>query len=162
MAEHVLYRKLEIELPRDEVFAFFADAGNLERITPPELNFHILTPQPIGIARGTLIDYRLRLRGLPISWRTEISVWDPPNEFVDRQLRGPYKQWIHRHTFTELGPRRTLIEDQVRYRLPFEPLGDLAHFIVKRELTYIFDFRQKAVKKILGETASDRPLAAVG
>jgi ligand-binding SRPBCC domain-containing protein len=162
MAEHVLKRELEIDLAREEAFAFFADAGNLERITPPELNFHILTPQPIEIAEGTLIDYRLRLRGLPLRWRTEISVWDPPNEFVDRQLHGPYKQWIHRHTFTELGPGRTLIEDEVRYRLPFEPLGDLFHFIVKRELAYIFDFRQKAVVKILGRSVAERPLAAVG
>lgn len=162
MSEHVLSRKLELELPRDEVFAFFADAGNLERITPPGLNFHILTPQPIELARGTLIDYRLRLRGLPISWRTEISVWDPPNEFVDRQLRGPYEQWIHRHTFIELGPRRTLIEDEVRYRLPFEPIGDIAHFFVRRELAYIFDFRQTAVAEILGERVLHRPVAAIG
>jgi ligand-binding SRPBCC domain-containing protein len=150
MAEHTLRRTLTLALPRGRVFAFFADAGNLERITPSELNFHILTEQPIEIGQGTLIDYKLRLRGLPLRWRTEISVWDPPNEFVDRQLSGPYRQWIHRHAFTELGPEETLIEDEVRYRLPLEPIGDVAHFIVRRELAYIFDYRQKAVAEILG------------
>jgi len=151
MAEHILTRELTLDLPRPEVFDFFADAGNLERITPPELNFKIITPQPINIHKGTLIDYRLRLRGLPIKWRTEISLWEPPFEFVDQQLIGPYRQWIHRHTFTELEPSKTLIEDEVRYRIPFEPLGDVAHFIVKRELAYIFDFRQNAVAEILGK-----------
>lgn len=149
MAEHILTRRLTLDLPRQEVFDFFADAGNLERITPPELNFHIITPQPIDIKQGVLIDYKLSMRGLPLNWRTEISVWNPPFEFVDQQLTGPYKQWIHRHTFTEIEPAKTLIEDEVRYRLPFEPLGDAAHFFVKRELAYIFDYRQTAVAEIL-------------
>lgn len=149
MAEHVLKRSLTLNLPRERVFDFFADAANLERITPPQLNFHIVTQQPIDLKEDALIDYKLKLRGLPLIWRTVISVWRPPFEFVDEALKSPYKQWIHRHTFTEIGENKTLIEDEVRYRLPFEPFGDLAHFIVRRELNYIFDFRQKTVAEIL-------------
>jgi ligand-binding SRPBCC domain-containing protein len=153
MAEHILTRSLTLDVPREEAFAFFADAGNLERITPPELNFHIVTPQPIDIQQGTLIDYELRMRGFPVKWRTEISMWEPPFRFVDQQLRGPYSQWIHTHTFTELEINKTLIEDEVRYRLPFEPFGDIAHFFVSRELEYIFGYRQKAVAEELGNPA---------
>lgn len=153
MAEHTITRELTLPLPIEQVFDFFADARNLERITPPELKFHIVTPQPIDIKHGTLIDYNLRLRGLPVSWRTEISEWNPPHHFVDRQLKGPYAQWIHRHTFTELEPGKTLIEDEVKYRLPLEPLGDLIHFLIHRELKYIFNFRQKMVAELLGTTA---------
>ena len=154
MAEHVLKRELTVERPIAEVFDFFADAGNLERITPPQLNFHIITAQPIDIRKGTLIDYRLLLRGLPMTWRTEISDWEPPHRFVDRQLSGPYKQWIHTHSFTELGPRETSIKDEVRYRLPFEPFGDIAHFIVRGELEKIFDFRQRTVAELLRKPSS--------
>lgn len=146
MAEHILTRKLTLDRPTAEVFEFFADAANLERITPPELNFRILTPQPLTLAKGSLIDYRLSLFGFPINWQTEISTWEPPYEFVDRQLKGPYKQWIHRHTFTAVGPEQTLIEDEVKYRLPLEPLGDLVHFIVRRQLDHIFDFRQSVIR----------------
>jgi len=153
MAEHVLTRSIELDLPREEVFAFFSNAANLERITPPELGFRIVTAQPIKLEKGALIDYNLSLHGIPMSWRTEITTWDPPHEFVDTQLRGPYSQWIHRHTFTELAPGKTLIEDEVRYRLPLEPLGDLAHFIVRGQLERIFNFRQTAVSKLLLKTA---------
>ena len=152
MSEYIFKSTVTIEAPREEVFEFFADAGNLERITPPELNFHIVTPQPIDIHQGTLIDYKLKMRGIPMKWRTEISVWEPPVRFVDQQLRGPYSQWIHTHTFTEIGPNETLMEDEVRYRLPFEPIGDIAHFFVGREVQYIFDFRRKAVEEIFQQT----------
>lgn len=148
MAEHVLERKQIIERPREEVFDFFADAGNLEKITPPELQFHIITPQPIDIRRGALIDYRLKLRGIPVTWKTEITEWNPPNVFVDSALKSPYRQWIHLHRFISGENGETIMEDIVRYRLPLEPLGDLAHWYVKKELNYIFDYRYKAIEEI--------------
>ena len=147
--EYILKRSLTLNLPRTEVFDFFADAGNLERITPPVLNFHIVTPQPIEMREGPIINYQLKLRGFPVNWETVISKWNPPFEFVDEAVKSPYKQWIHRHTFTEIDNKTTLIEDEVKYRLPFAPVGNLAHFIVKKELDYIFDFRQKKVMEIL-------------
>ena len=159
MAEHQLERTLTIDLPIEETFGFFADAGNLEKITPPELNFSILTPQPIAIRKGTLIDYRLKLRGFPITWKTVISEWKPPFSFVDKALKSPYKQWIHRHIFRSLPNGSTEIQDLVSYRLPFEPLGDLGHWYVRKELEYVFDYRQKIVTELLrtDRTLSDRP-----
>ena len=148
MAEHILERRQIIERPLDEVFAFFADAGNLERITPPELNFHIVTPQPINIKKGALIDYKLKLRGISLTWKTEITEWNPPFSFTDSALKSPYKQWIHRHEFAAGENGETIMKDIVRYRLPFEPFGDLAHFYVKKELNYIFDYRCKVIEGI--------------
>lgn len=148
MAEHILEKKQIIEDSRTKVFEFFADAGNLEKITPPELNFHIITPQPIDIKKGALIDYKLKLRGIPITWKTEITQWNPPFDFVDTALKSPYQQWIHLHTFEEGERGETIMRDVVRYRLPFEPLGDIAHFYVKKELNYIFDYRYKVIEEI--------------
>lgn len=149
MGEHILEREQIIRRPRAEVFEFFADVVNLERITPPELNFHIITPQPIEVKIGTLIDYELKLRGIPITWKTEITKWNPPHEFVDTALKSPYKQWIHLHIFEEgADAGETIMKDIVRYRLPLEPLGDIAHFYVKKELAYIFDYRRKVIEEI--------------
>jgi ligand-binding SRPBCC domain-containing protein len=149
MSEYVLEREQIFRRPRAEVFEFFADAANLERITPPELNFHIITPQPIEVRKGTLIDYELKLRGIPIKWKTEITQWNPPHDFVDTALRSPYKQWIHLHVFEERADgRETYMKDLVRYRLPLEPLGDIAHFYVKKELAYIFYYRRQVIEKI--------------
>lgn len=149
MAEYILERTQIIDLPREQVFDFFADAGNLERITPPELNFHIITQQPIDIKKGCLIDYQLKMRGIPIKWKTEITQWNPPFDFIDSALKSPYKQWIHLHKFNVGENGETIMEDTVRYRLPFEPFGDFALWFVRKELNYIFDYRKKVVEKIL-------------
>jgi ligand-binding SRPBCC domain-containing protein len=146
--DHVLHTTLELPLPVEGVFPFFAEAGNLQRITPPELGFEILTPQPVEMRRGTLLDYRLSLFGVPFRWRTEIAAWDPPHGFIDVQLSGPYAVWEHTHAFapTEAG---TLIDDQVRFSLPLSPLGDLAYPLVRRQLARIFAYRQRAVTAAL-------------
>jgi ligand-binding SRPBCC domain-containing protein len=150
MRIHVLERKQRIELPLAEVFPFYADAANLERITPPWLGFEVTTPKPIEMAVGTLIDYRLRLHGVPVRWRTRIEAWDPPHRFVDAQLSGPYSLWHHTHTFRADGPRATILGDRVRYAIPFGPLGELARaLLVARDLEQIFDYRQEAVADLL-------------
>ena len=136
----------------DEVFGFFADAANLEAITPPWLRFRIVTPKPIHMAAGTLIEYRLALHRIPIRWLTRIEVWEPGERFVDVQLRGPYRLWHHTHSF-EAREGGTLVGDRVRYALPLGPLGELAHrALVRRDLERIFDFRHERVARRLGRT----------
>jgi ligand-binding SRPBCC domain-containing protein len=145
------------QLPRDckEVFAFFAEAGNLELITPPELRFRIITPPPMTMALGTLIEYRLRLFGIPFTWLTRICRWHPPHEFVDEQLRGPYRLWVHTHRFYA-ADGGTRMEDEVRYRLPFFPAGETAYLLVKWQLGRIFTFRRRAIATLLSRRSSDQ------
>lgn len=145
----VLERAQRIERPRDEVFAFFEDATNLERLTPPFLRFAILTPAPVHMAEGTLIDYRIALFGVPVRWRTRIEEYRPPERFVDAQLRGPYRAWRHTHELTCDGPSATWMRDRVEYELPLGPLGAVAHAVfVRRTLARIFDFRRDAITRI--------------
>jgi ligand-binding SRPBCC domain-containing protein len=133
----------------DDVFAFFADAFNLEEITPPWLRFRVVTPGPIEMAPGTLIEYRLRLHGVPVTWLTRIETWEPGERFTDVQVRGPYRSWHHTHSF-EPHPDGTLVRDSVHYELPLGPLGRLAHAaFVRRDLERIFDFRHERVARWL-------------
>lgn len=145
---HRLSVSMKLPLPIERVFSFFADASNLERITPPQLRFHIVSPQPVAMASGAIIDYRLRLLGVPFRWRTIIASWEPPFCFVDEQLRGPYRIWVHTHRFHETGGITT-ISDEVRYALPCGPLGELAFPFVYPMLLYIFHFRRRAIRTLL-------------
>lgn len=153
MREFTYETELLIEAPLAVVFHFFSRAENLQLLTPARLHFEILTPLPIEMHLGVLIDYRLRLHGIPFRWQSEITVWQPPHRFVDLQRRGPYKKWEHEHTFEERGDS-TLMRDKVRYALPgwiFAPLVDSA--LVRGQLEEIFRFRSEAVQQFL----RDRP-----
>ena len=149
MKVHRLERHQRLAAPLERVFDFFAEAHNLERITPPWLRFELLGDGPVEMGIGTLIDYRLHVHRLPIRWRSRIEEWEPGRAFVDRQLRGPYRLWHHRHTFTRDGDA-TLVRDEVTYALPLGRLGDLAHpLFVRRDLERIFEYRHQAVQEIL-------------
>ena len=142
-----LKTQLWLPAPRERVFAFFADAGNLEILTPPWLNFEILTPRPIPMHPGALIDYRIRLRGLPLRWRTEIAEWQPPERFVDRQLRGPYRQWVHEHRFVERDGGTDCL-DVVRYAVLGGALVD--RLFVRRDVEKIFAYRREKMQELFG------------
>ena len=150
--QYQLVRSQRIERPLPEVFGFFADAGNLEAITPPFLRFRIITPRPIEMRAGTRIEYRLSLWGVPVRWRTLISCFEPDRRFVDEQESGPYAHWHHLHEFEPEG-QATRVHDRVTYRLPFGPLGRLVHGVwVERQLHAIFDYRSTAIARLLAET----------
>ena len=140
----------EMSIPRNlrDVFEFFSNASNLEVITPPEMRLEILTEMPIVMASGVLISYRLRILGCPIKWQSRITSWNPPHEFVDEQVSGPYQEWVHTHTFKEI-PGGTAISDSVKYRLPFGPLGEIALPIVRRQLARMFQHRQQSIERVL-------------
>ena len=150
---HTLRREQRLPGTPDDVFEFFADARNLESITPPLLRFRVLGAGPDGAGMGTgaLIRYRLRVHRVPVGWLTAIREWDPPHRFVDEQLRGPYALWHHTHTF-EPAPdgEGTLMTDVVRYALPFGPLGELARrLFVARDVEAIFDYRAEKIRELL-------------
>ena len=147
MRTHRYTSEIVLAAPRDEVFAFFSDAANLEALTPELLRFRILTATPIEMRRGVRIDYRLRVRGLPVGWRSEITHWLPPWRFVDRQLRGPYRLWIHEHEFEERGAA-TMCRDRVTWSAPGGPL--VARFLVAPDLERIFAWRRAELVRRFG------------
>jgi ligand-binding SRPBCC domain-containing protein len=150
-----------LPVPRADVFPFFAAAENLERLTPPWLHFRILTPTPFAMRRGALIDYRIRLHGLPLRWRTEIAEWEPPFRFVDTQLRGPYRLWVHTHTFTDV-PGGTRCDDEIRYAVPGGRLVDT--LFVRSQVERIFAYRQGVLNELFCRppriTGAEHPRAA--
>jgi len=144
-----LQRSQRIDRPLPEVFSFFADAANLQAITPPYLGFEILTPQPIAMRTGARIDYRISLLGVPMTWRTLISTWEPNVRFVDEQISGPYASWHHTHSFEADGDA-TVVSDVVEYRMPLGRLGRVARTLfVARTLDKIFDYRSEATERAL-------------
>lgn len=157
MSERVLERAQRVELGIEDTFSLFADAFNLEALTPPLLRFRVITPGPIEMGVGTRIEYRLRLHGVPVRWLTRIEAWDPPHRFVDNQLRGPYGLWHHTHEFEPDGDG-TLIHDRVRYRIGWGPAGALAHrLFVRRDLERIFDYRREAIRNLIATAHPPRP-----
>jgi ligand-binding SRPBCC domain-containing protein len=144
---HEIEREVVLPRPLADVFPFFADARNLERLTPPWLRFEVMTPGEIAMREGTRIDYRLRVHGIPIRWTSEITRWDPPHVFVDEQLRGPYRLWRHTHRFEETkGGTRAI--DHVAYAVPG---GALVHaLVVKRDVEKIFDYRTERLAELFG------------
>ena len=146
----MLERAQIVPAPPGDVFPFFADAFNLEAITPPLLRFAVVTPAPITMGVGAFIQYRLRVHGVPVRWDTLIQAWEPPRRFVDVQVRGPYRLWNHTHELSALDDGRTLMRDTVRYALGFGALGALAHrLIVRRDLEAIFAYRAQRVPQLL-------------
>ncbi len=150
MRIHLLERSQRVEVPVEEAFAFYGDALNLEPLTPPWLHFEVATPGELTFQPGTLLDYRLRLHGVPVRWRTRIEIWEPPTRFVDTQVKGPYSLWEHTHLFEKDGDAATVIHDRIRYAIPLGPLGAIAQrLFVRRDLERIFDYRRDAVAERL-------------
>ncbi len=150
MRVHEFQSEIFLPLPPEKIFPFFADATNLQILTPPWLNFKILTPLPILMREGTLIDYQLRVHAIPVRWCSRITLWQPPLRFADEQIRGPYRQWIHEHFFE---PRNggTLARDVVQYAVPFDFLTH--KFFVRRDMEKIFAFRARELQKRFSKSA---------
>lgn len=149
---HVLEDILEIPAPLPEVFSFFEKASNLGRITPPQLRMTLLTPEPVRMATGTVLDYTISVRGMPLRWTSVIAHYDPPHRFVDVQIRGPYGFWHHTHEF-QASAEGTRIRDRVVYQLPFGPVGRLINrLMVARDVQAIFEYREKTLRRIFNST----------
>ncbi|MFN9518848.1 MAG: SRPBCC family protein, partial [Bacteroidota bacterium] len=143
MKPHILETKTIIHRPLSEVFSFFSKAENLNELTPPELHFKILTPMPIEMKQGIYIDYRIKLNGIPFSWKTLISTWEPPHRFVDEQIKGPYMRWHHTHSFKSVDENTTEMTDRIEYLSPgwiLEPL--INRLFVQKKVEAIFVYRE--------------------
>jgi ligand-binding SRPBCC domain-containing protein len=166
MGDYVLERRLWLPRPRPEVFAFFADARNLSRVTPPVRQPRWLRPPPEALAAGDVMDFSVRLAGWPVRWRVFIREFDPPYRFVDVAIWGPFTRWEHRHRFIEGleaddpgGPVGTWIEDRVTYRVPIGALGRLAHgLVVRRRIAAMFAYRDRRLREIFGSAPVSPPL----
>lgn len=157
MTVHTIETEVWLPKPLDIVFPFFAAARNLATLTPPWLRFSVLTPSPIQLKPGALIDYRLHLHGIPIRWQSEITAWQPPHRFVDEQRRGPYRRWIHEHTFVEHNGG-TLARDRVQYAVSG---GSLVNYLfVARDLQRVFAFRKETLLRIFGSVTGEHDVAA--
>ncbi len=149
MQTYRLKKSIWLAQPRAIIFDFFSNPRNLDRLTPAWLNFAILTPATSAIQQGSLLNYRLRIRGIPMRWQSEISIWDPPHRFVDRQTRGPYSLWVHEHTFEELD-NGTVVGDNVEYAVPGGSL--VQKFLVAPDLERIFNYRHKILNDLFNRT----------
>lgn len=152
MKTYLLQRKQLVPKPLSEVFAFFSKPENLGRLTPKNLGFQNLTPSPINMKEGALIDYTIKIAGIPVRWTTLITLYEPPHRFVDVQLKGPYSYWHHTHTFLKTDDG-TLITDEVQYALPFGILGNVIHELaVKHQLDHIFSRRGEIIQHIFSQS----------
>ena len=143
-----LERQILVPAPLDVVFEFFSDATNLERLTPDFLKFRIVTPTPIPMGEGIFIDYRLRVHGIPMKWRSRIAIWEPPYRFVDEQVKGPYRSWYHEHLF-EAGDGGTWVRDHVRYQVPGWILAPVMHrYMIRPDVERIFDYRTAVLTEL--------------
>jgi ligand-binding SRPBCC domain-containing protein len=151
MKIRTLERTQIVQRPRAETFKFFSDARNLKRLTPAFLQFKFLATPPAVMHPGALIDYQIRLYGVPVHWRTRIEVVEAPKKFVDVQEKGPYALWRHSHSFAEIGGNATEMKDRVEYAMPLGPLGEIAYYLfVARSLEQIFEFRSRELTAIMG------------
>lgn len=151
MQPHVLRYETKLYRPLEEVFEFFSNAENLNKVTPTDLSFSFLSPLPIKMHAGALIDYRIKLMGVPFYWRTLISDWEPPYRFVDQQIRGPYVLWHHEHTFEDKGDH-VLMVDTVHYLSPGWFLESLIDKIfVRKQLEGVWAYRDKCFKELFGK-----------
>jgi len=162
MRIYTLRQSIRVPVPQHRAFAFFADPGNLSRITPPWLNFRMATEEPVRMGKGARIDYQIRWLGLRLTWKTLITEYEPPRFFVDQQIAGPYAFWRHEHTL-EPAPEGTLIGDRVDYALPFGWLGRLVHrLVVRRQLEAIFKYRNRAIVRLLDQPPAPPPVQSPG